>query len=281
MENRKTIHTFISLFCNKLILITSFILIYNTAYSQVIGGRDSGQMAPKEASASELNSGAYSGNINLFSGVYSSSYPLGTVSTPTGLSHTISMNYSGTFSGGDNVPHVSGIPYGEGWNVSIPSISINTEDFSKYTLAQLKAFKNPCSQMPDDCPRPKFENDQEVQGEGSLYWFAPQLSIPGVASGRLVFKYEQGNEAVFVLHTFENYVEARFNGEAWKVILSSGIVYEFRMAQISDRNASNQRIDKNLHTNKQNIAASVLPKSEISTWYVSSVPPLKFFDIIL
>lgn len=78
------------------LLKTTFLLLLTitsqTLSAQIIGGRASGQLAPKEASASELNPGAYSGSVNLFSGVYSSSYPLGTVSTPTGLSHTVSLN---------------------------------------------------------------------------------------------------------------------------------------------------------------------------------------------
>ncbi len=268
-------HKIIIMTTIKTTFISLLIVVSYTLSAQIIGGRASGQLAPKEASAAELNPGAYSGSVNLFNGVFSSSYPVGTVSTPTGLSHTVSLNYSGTFSGGDNVPHVSGVPYGEGWNVSIPTISISTEDYSKYTLNDLNHFKTQNCTYPNhldpDCDRPYFANDQEIQEEGSLYWFAPQLSIPGVASGRLVFKCEDDNESIFVLNTFEDYIEARFDGHHWRVILSSGIVYEFRYTRLSDRNASNQRMDKHLHNNKQNIAASVIPKTEITSWYVSKI----------
>src|SRR5688572_23277296 len=89
------------------------LLISSTKYfSQVVGGRGNNQSSPKEVKASELSKGAYTTDVNLFTGALSTSYTLGKVSTPSGLSFSLSMSYSSTFTAGDNAPVSKGIPYG-------------------------------------------------------------------------------------------------------------------------------------------------------------------------
>src|SRR3989344_4003327 len=100
----------------KNILLFSLLLLAGNIYSQVVGGRGNNQSSPKEVKASELSKGAYTADVNLFTGALSTSYTLGSVSSPSGLSYTLSMGYSSTFSGGDNAPVSKGVPYGEGWS---------------------------------------------------------------------------------------------------------------------------------------------------------------------
>ena len=78
-----------------------------------------------------MSGGTYSGDVNLFNGTYSSTQPLGSVSTPSGLSFTLNMNYNSVGMGGDNVPVTKGIPYGEGWDVSIPKITVKNVTYKK------------------------------------------------------------------------------------------------------------------------------------------------------
>ena len=253
--------------------------------AQIVGGTGSGEMTPREVKPSEITNGGEIGNVNTFNGTYGMSYPLGTVSTPTGLSHTVNLSYGGTFSGGTNPPHVSGVPYGEGWNVAIPSISVSSEAYHNYTYNELRAICHADSNY-YECL--SFDQD-ELRKEGDSYWFAPTLSIPGVASGRLVYKAKNSGsgEAIFVLRDFEEYVEAHFNGSRWKVILPNGINYDFTITQSADRGAANQQVDYSLveselteisddpiditPDNARNILENVLPKTEIVSWYVSEI----------
>jgi hypothetical protein len=132
---------FTFLFDCKFILCTILILSNaKISTAQIIGSRGNGRSAPAEVKPSEISAGGFSGNVSLFTGTYNTNYTLGTVSTPSGLSFTANLTYSSTFSSGDNMPHVSGIPYGEGWSVELPMISVNTESFTKYTKAQLESY---------------------------------------------------------------------------------------------------------------------------------------------
>ncbi|MGZ4076475.1 MAG: hypothetical protein ACXVDW_02865, partial [Bacteroidia bacterium] len=121
----------------KYFISSMLFLFVTTAKSQVVGGRGNSQSSPKEVKAGELSKGAYTADVNLFNGALSTSYTLGTVSTPSGLSYTLSMGYSSTFTGGDNAPVSKGISYGEGWSLNLPTISITTEAYNKYTKEQI------------------------------------------------------------------------------------------------------------------------------------------------
>ncbi|NQX99080.1 MAG: hypothetical protein HRT73_14565 [Flavobacteriales bacterium] len=48
------------------------------------------------------------------------------------------MAYSSAYTGGDNVPIATGIPYGVGWSVVVPTISISVADYKSYTDDVLK-----------------------------------------------------------------------------------------------------------------------------------------------
>ncbi|MCC6459489.1 MAG: RHS repeat-associated core domain-containing protein [Saprospiraceae bacterium] len=249
-----------------LITIALWISAHAELHSQITGGRGNGQSAPAEVQATPVTAGGFSGNVSLFTGIYNSSYNLGTVAEPSGLSFTATLSYSSTFSSGDNLPYVSGVPYGEGWNVDIPTISVTTEDYSKYTKSQLD-YINRTNPPPATQPYTATFNSAERTREGDIFWFAPTVNIPGVASGRMVYKYMDGNDRVFVLHEFERYVEARMidGGYTWEVILDDGTRYEFQSAMINVSNAPNQRVPE-LNLSEFDGKNMVLPKTSFVKW---------------
>lgn len=61
-------------------------------------------MAPKETQAGSVVSGGVSGDVNMFTGTFNAAYDLGSVTTLSGLSFSLSMSYNSTFASGDNVP---------------------------------------------------------------------------------------------------------------------------------------------------------------------------------
>ena len=275
------------------------------ANAQITGGRANGQAAPTEAKAGSVRSGNYQGDVNLFTGTYSSSYSLGSVSTPTGLSYTAMLTYGGTFSGGNEVPFVSGVPYGEGWNLSLPSISVNVAEFHKYLEWQtnnLYVNSNGCTSglsnpVGSDSTQCLYLSANDHKLEGSLYWYSPMLNIPGVASGRLVFRgidpnYEgnpqaqgaHGDAPLFVLHTFDDaYIKAYYRNGEWDVRLPNGTRYWFGVAQGEMHAPSNQRVLPDINTPGEDTdysqtAAyiSVMPQNVATTWYVTQIDNLNF-----
>jgi len=292
------------------LLIILFLFTIQITHAQLMGGSENGSSPAQEVKAGSITSGGVSGDVNLFSGTYNTSQTLGSVSTPSGLSYTANLSYNSSFAAGDNLAQSSGIPYGEGWSLDIPTISISTEDYNRYTYTDLPKMgqinglyscynganasasfnedASDCSNATGAPATPFFydpiENDcDRALEEGRLYWFAPMLNLPGVASGRLVFKEKEGDEYVFVLHKFERYIEARLikdnvnAWEHWKIIVDDGTQYELRAQTVSHRQASNQRVQTACNTNQTNnnnkdvLANLVLPKTEILTWYCNTI----------
>lgn len=267
------------MFKNKTLVFIAFCMaIYYAMDSkaQVVGGSGKGQQVPHEVKPAELSAGEFSGDVNVFSGIYSSSFPLGTVSTPTGLGYTVSLNYGGTFGGGNTPSFMSGIPYGEGWQVSTPSISVSTSQYNKYLQETMRNYSaatmEDCNKVPPDSDCIEYTSIEDVRRENSLHWFAPNLSIPGVASGRMIYKsQEPGHRAVFVLHTFDTYIEAYSDGARWEVVLPDGIKYYFNMAQITERNPSQSRLPNPLQENNEVVAATLFPRGEVAAWYLTNI----------
>jgi hypothetical protein len=225
----------------KINFLLAFLILSNYGFSQIVGGRDNGEMAPKTVSASKLSSGGVVSDVNILSGEYTSNIPLGTVSTPGGLSFGVSLDYTSNSTTGTTTPVCSGIPYGEGWNLSLPTISVETESFHKYTKDQEDYQQQPCTTYGVSAEVLRYDNNATDgftgKDQGDLYWFSPQLSIPGVVSGRLVFKYYDTKLAsyIFGLNNFESPVEVRLRNyivssnlkSEWTVILSDGTTYLF------------------------------------------------------
>jgi RHS repeat-associated protein len=216
-----------SSFLKKIVCISLLLISYtHTIQAQMVGGNAPNQSAPKEVKAGELNKGAYTSDVNLFTGTMATSYDLGTVSTPSGLSFNVQLSHSSTKSVNSNPLVVMGIPYGDGWNVNVPTISVSTSAYEKYSAVDIANSLNTILSYP---PRGDF-SVAEFDKEGELAWFAPIISIPGVINERFIFKaYDQRwGEAVFVPAKMDKYVEARFKfGDYWKVTDHNGDVYTF------------------------------------------------------
>jgi RHS repeat-associated protein len=265
---------------NTRLLIALFLLAASSMQAQIIGGRENGQSAPKEVAPATLNKGAFTNDVNLFNGTLNTSYSLGSVSTPSGLNYELNLNYSSTSSQGDNITIASGIPYGEGWNLSIPTITIEAESYYKYSEAQLSSINSDPDDDNDDYDYAAF-NSAEAEAEGGLYWLSPKISIPGVISERFIYKFSKGDNAIFVPASFTEYVEARFNGQVWTVITGDGTQYLFNDIHGNPRNASNQRVlGDNTITSGEHyeqypdpsiLKNVIIPKFEVLSWYCSTI----------
>lgn len=224
----------------KSIIILFCVLSFHS-FSQVIGGRNNSEMTPKVSEPANISSGGFSGDVNLFSGAYSSSIPLGSVSTPGGLSYALSLNYNSSFSIGNTSPISKGIPYGDGWNLNIPTVSIESEVFNTFTNI------NYCQENITGLTTPLEYSDagDQALNEGDLFWYSPYINIPGVASGRAVFKYidENDNKAVvFELNAFETHVEVRYDSDGWTIITDDGTIYDLSTAIQSYNAPANKRV---------------------------------------
>ena len=269
---------------NLCLLFLALLCSYSIS-SQVIGSNESGNVAPQEAKASELTTGAYNGDINLFTGTYSGTYPLGSVSTPQ-MSFELNMNYGASFVTGDNPVVTKGIPYGEGWNVSIPTVTVKNDVYHKSDHATECGDEN----STDQSTTTNNFTYNEGKKQGDVYWFAPELNIPGVGSGRAIFKYikKNTNIAVFVLQGFEEYVELEYINGKWMAKLPNGLVYHFNKVQANYRAATNHRVlnyqeisDVVTGSSMDPLDAEVLmnvimPKFEYTTWYCTAIGHLNF-----
>lgn len=256
----------VSLF--RVLFLVLFIAIGNFASAQYIGGTANGDPTPREVQAAELSPGALQGDVDLFTKTLALSYPLGSVSTPSGLSFTLNTSYQSIYSSSNTQPALTGVPYGEGWSLDVPTISVSTEEYSKYTLDEMQL-------APTSRPNNILDFDaSEKTEEGKLYWFNPRINIPGVASGRLVYKYtssymtpEGPASAVFVLENFDsdNYIEAYLLSGKWCVRTVDGTWYIFKTRHTKFRSPTNQRVDGDAEANL------VLPQEEILNWYVTEI----------
>ncbi|HLP55069.1 MAG TPA: RHS repeat-associated core domain-containing protein [Fluviicola sp.] len=266
-------------------LITMLITVGATA--QVTGGRGNSEPTPKVSEPAKINAGGFSGDVNLFTGDYNATIPLGGVSTPGGLSYQLYYEYSSSFTVGATPPISTGIPYGEGWNLNIPTISIETEVFNNFSREEYCVENNPAVGTPLD-----FRSASPTK-EGDLFWFSPYVNIPGVANGRAVFKYidvDDNKTAVFVLNTFETQVELRYSRGGWKVITQDGTQYFFSTTIQSANAPANRRVlyydQDNLGTSsniakdvmnngyggyKEGVANSVSPKVSYNLWYCNEI----------
>lgn len=228
---------------NRIQLLLFLLLGINTSFAQVIGGRENSETSPKTAEATRLSGGGFVGDVNVMTGEFQASIPLGLVSTPAGLGFSLSLNHSSSFAFSNNQPMTAGIPYGDGWSLGLPTISIETDVFRKYSCSELQLDGGI---TPTDSDLNFNESGDQYSGtdEGDLYWFSPMVSIPGVASGRAVFKYvdvDDSKSLVFVLNGFESPVELRYYGNSWTVKIADGTVYTFNTHLANYRAPSNQR----------------------------------------
>ncbi len=250
-------------------ILIAFILLNISINAQNIGGTHSNQNSPKEVKASELNKGAYTSDVNLFTGTMATSYDLGSVSTFAGLSYKLQLNYSTSRSTGSSPNIVAGIPYGEGWNINLPTVSVSAEAYQKFTASDISGM------YPNISTPPLLFSKEEALKEGASNWFAPFISIPGVVSDRFILKTVDTlkNEPVFVCNNMEHYIEARLRfGSQWQVTNFNGDIYEFNIAMTSYRAPSQLNYTADslrllAGVSKQNL----IPKEEPLTWYCTTI----------
>jgi hypothetical protein len=221
------------------LLLSSF-CIFST-YSQLTGGRANSQKNPSASEPGTLSGGTYSGDVNIFTGEHQSSIPLGSVSTPSGLSYDLELNRGSSFSFGANESMVKGLLYGDGWSLNIPMITVTTDIFHR--------FGNGAECDDNITGNPNNTNTEpsnyDRSWEGDIFWFEPYISIPGVGSGRAVFKYVDASDAdcaVFVLNKFSTPVEIRYYGSSWVVTVGDGTVYVFEGTVRQFAAPSNKRL---------------------------------------
>lgn len=194
-------------------------LITGPLHAQRAGSTTSGTESPHDVKVSELAASVLQSDVDLFTGRYSASHPMGTVSTPGGLSFTLSLQYSPTVIGGTTPALLEGLPYGVGWSDNVPTITVSNNTRHAYDRIEETNIQN--SPTANIYNVPTFNAiDPTWEGEGS--WYAPYLNIPGVASGRAVFRGMEKGVALFVLNAFEEDVELRFHGGNWTVTAPNG-----------------------------------------------------------
>lgn len=262
------------LFLTVLVFVS---ILSKNLYAQITGG---GNAAPTSVEATPVSGGgnAVNSNVNLFNGVLQSSYVLGTVSTPTGLSYTQSINYNSSYATGDNTPFMSGIPYGEGWSMDVPYITVNIAAKLTHEIGEYEEQDKSATTVPS--PKLNFTTAEALE-EGNVEFFSPEIHIPGVVSGRLVFKgYGYTNtqgiarEAIFVLQNFSQYIEVFFDSENnWTAVLADGSKYVFKERKYTVLNATNQRFSFETGYNPDEAAINNTrePKKVITTWFVTYI----------
>lgn len=277
---------------------TIALFVTYSSSAQILGGRENSQSSPKVAEASRLNGGTFTGDVNTMTGQYNASVPLGSVSTPGGLSFTLNMNHNSSFSLGTNEPMSSGLSYGEGWSLSLPTISVETDVFHRFGAGP-ECLDNDGMQSYNSNTA---SSDYLGSWEGDLFWFAPTVNIPGVGGGRAVFKYVDAStgDAIFVLNTFETPIEIVLSPtNGWMVKLADGTIYHFGAAVQQYRAPANKRLLHYEHTQGLNatnpdqgsmsivedtfafspdaISNTIEPKQDYSVWYCDLITNKNLF----
>ncbi|MES2627443.1 MAG: RHS repeat domain-containing protein, partial [Bacteroidota bacterium] len=215
--------------------------------------------------------------VSTFTGQFTSSYLLGSIATPHDLKFDLYTSYAGQFNAGNDYDPTSGIPYGSGWNLQVPSITVSLTSWDAVPPSL------ECNFSPYD--NTDHYKDRNPSNHNAVNWFAPTLSIPGVCSGVAVFKYlDNSNAMVFVLKEFDQYIEAKFYGDHWEVYLPNGTRYEFYEAQIGYNEGTNVR-HKSYNTLLKEIGSgnyfsqdqvNYLPQRTVNKWYCSGISNLNY-----
>ncbi len=273
------------MFINKMkgvrgIIVAALVVTSQLVIAQIVGGRENGQEVPHEVKPSDLSIGnasggvdPFSGGVDPFSGGVNYNQQLGAVSTPAGLAYPVNLSYSTVSSTGSLMPHMSGIPYGEGWSVSIPSIRVSGSAYNDITVT-------------DPAQAVSLATHDKKTKEGELKWLRPVINIPGLISEEFVYKYFSDGKHIFVPRKFDTYVEAHFNGYMWEVLGPDGTLYVFDMRQESTVAPSNQRVPGDYNhageytdSERDELENLLMPKTKVTAWYITEISnPVKFTD---
>lgn len=274
----------------KIIVLLLFIALTGyQVHGQLTGGRENSQKSPSMSEVGKLSGGIYSGDVNTFTGGHQSSIPLGSVSTLSGLGYTLELNRGSSFSFGSNEPKVKGLLYGEGWELNIPVITVTTDIFHRFGNGDECNDNGGLVSQNTNTKSSAYDRSWE----GDVFWLEPYVSIPGVGSGRAVFKYVDGvdaNCAVFVLNKFSTSVELRFYGTSWVVKVGDGSQYVFEGTIRQFSAPSNKRqyhfqnngdyetddegsavVLENSYPAKEDAVNVIEPKIYYNSWYCSRI----------
>jgi len=248
--------------------LISIALFAQINYAQNVGANTPGSVSSDIQGSEHTYKGGVSHSVNHFTGLANVSTSLGSIRHPNGLSFDLSMSYSSSATVSTNAEPISGIPYGDGWNLNVPMITAQSSNYRKYTKNEYDF-----ALQDQDHETPFYEySDRNHIGQHKFHTIT--VSIPGVISEKFVYKRKEQDDYVFVPEKFTSYVEARLNSGRWKVILNNGDEYEFGTGSIRVVNASSQRMDKSFYDDplqSATQAALVLPKSSISSWYCNKI----------
>ncbi|NBG64751.1 hypothetical protein GQN54_01390, partial [Cryomorphaceae bacterium S-15] len=272
---------------SKIILfVCSFLLFYN-GFSQIVGGSSPGDLSPQVMKAEAPNGGSFSSNVSLLNGTYQGGYSLGEVSTEGGLKFELNLSYSSSTTVGNKVPVAKGIPYGENWDLSIPTITLNTATYREYSGMQRNSWYALNQDPYFTIPIPLS------QKEGDIYWHSVNVNIPGVLNCRAVYKYSDTlNRKIFTPSTFEKYAEIILDETEWIVVLEDGTTYDFTLKQDGVRSPNHDKgivhyendldpkdtyfnVDsfqvKNGDFLKNDLRNQITPKVEILKWFCTRI----------
>lgn len=267
------------------ILLGIAIVFSNASWAQIVGSNNPGESTPREVKPADISGNAYQGDVDLFTGAYSASYPIGSVSTPGGLNYQLSLSYGSSHLSGNTPPHIEGLPYGTGWNINIPTISVDFELKIPYNSNEYMGYQN-TNINPATDKEGYTEQLPYNSNDGLLYWHTPVVNIPGVFNGRMVLKELEGNSRspVFIPAQFERYMELRLDGSQWVLTLDDGTYYEFGLAQKGYRQGLNKRLgsydnsdfvhfDGNDYSNTERLLLTNnhMPQQEYLQWYCTRI----------
>ncbi|MBL4709096.1 MAG: hypothetical protein JKY48_11735, partial [Flavobacteriales bacterium] len=250
-------------------LATTFLLL-NSLSAQIIGGREPGDPSPRMVEPQNVTADQFGGNVNLFTGVYRGNYTLGAISTPGGLSFSLDLSYASSLTGGGTEPIAKGIPYGEGWNINIPTISISSEVYREHTAAEIATFLSGNS---------SGNSVNYGINEGLPYAFSIQVNIPGKLNCEAIFKkLDDDGMPVFMPKVFDKYAEIKLLGSTWEVRLEDRTLYRFRNSITSVRAAANKSgilnyptTEASFQSNFPKILQQTFPKLEVLRWYCTEI----------
>lgn len=273
----------------RIIALLLLLCVGVTSVCQITGSSENG-LSPNLNDA-DIPSSSLSIGVNTFTGEFQNSYNFGRVESYGTASFDISMVQSSRHSIGSTPSVIQGIPYGVGWRVNLPTITMKCEAFTKYTRQEVyqqgsgfisrNGTAAPCSETR------LYESSgecEDLEKESATYWFEPEINIPGVYTGKVVLTElsQSGNltKLTFKPHIFSSplTIEMKLSGSTaeWKVILPSGIVYYFENnTLVNFRNPANQRAevaclpaDRN---QSSDLGKQIFPKPQYLTWYCDRI----------
>ena len=113
---------------------------FTNSNGQIMGGSNAGQSGSRTVDKTTLDGGSITSDVDPFTGQLQAGYSLGSVTTQSGLTFEAKLQYQSSFATGNTAPLTTGIPYGDGWNLSLPLISVDADAFFHHDID----FPNSC-----------------------------------------------------------------------------------------------------------------------------------------